>query len=146
MQRWNSTTQVAEPCDKIIISFRAQKLPDEVELYFGLYKVKLYTRKPMLCKCCYKYGHNAARCNKQKLCSNCLQHFERLQLKHGEMCTLAPTCNYCNANNNIANINSHQTNCRTCPENIRQKQISNLMAEKKFTFFEAKKIYNERNG
>lgn len=49
MFKWNKDTKELDPCDKIIVHFRSQKLPLNIEIYFALYKVILYTLKPMLC-------------------------------------------------------------------------------------------------
>lgn len=129
MRRWNPELKVAEPCDKIIITFRSQRLPEEVVIFFAVHRVKLYTRKPMLCKSCFRYGHPAVRCNGPRVCANCTQS------DHDKVnCNNPSFCSYCKE--------EHQTGSKICAENSKQQAISNLMASKKLTYFEAAKQFN----
>lgn len=82
----------------------------------------------MLCKNCFKYGHPAVRCNGPKLCANCVQSGHEKSA-----CDNPVQCNYCKKD--------HQTGSKFCPENVKQQSISNIMTEKKLSYFEAAKQF-----
>lgn len=125
MQRWNNESKSSEPCNKIIVQFRSQKLPDEVEILWALHKVKLYTKRPMQCKNCYKYGHPASRCRGEKICSKCTIPGHEINI-----CTNPMNCIYCK-------VDTHKSTDRLCPEYLKQQSITNIMTEKRLSYSEA---------
>jgi hypothetical protein len=88
--------------NKIIVTFRAQTLPEKVEVFFTPRKVDIYRPRVKFCNNCQNYGHiNSAKfpCRNQKCCAKCgLSHEE------SEKCEIS--CKFCKKN--------HQANSKDC--------------------------------
>lgn len=131
MTWWNRDTQEAKESTTIKIQFRAQKIPEEVRLCMMLLKVSLFIPKPLLCYKCFIYGHTKNVCKAEKsTCKTCGED------EHETNVTCKPACKQCKTNSTF----QHSTGDKKCPEFANQIEIKTVMAKKKVTYYEAKKM------
>lgn len=127
---WNHATQKAIPSTTIKVTFRANKVPEEVYCYYTVFKVAPYIQKPLFCRNCLSYGHFKKYCKSQQLsCKTCTEP------AHDSATSCAPKCKHCTDG---INADKHITNAKTCPEFINQFEIKKTMTINKITFREAK--------
>lgn len=132
MMRWDAEIREPVPSTNIKITFRSNKLPDNLKIYFVSRRVDHYILKPLMCKKCLIYGHTKNNCKSSvDLCINCAEN------QHNEQ-NCKNKCKFCK-------IDQHRTGAATCPEEILQKEIKKEMCIKKLTFKEAKLSVAEKH-
>lgn len=119
-----------------IVSFKGRSLPESIELYNGLVKIRIGVYVPAVRQCynCYRYGHSKAHCrSKNKVCVICGDHY------HGQ-CDHAMRCTNCEG--------SHKSNDKICPKYDYNKKLLRISAEKHISIYEAKNYIKqgERDG
>lgn len=130
MTYWNFEKKLALPSNTIKLTFRANKVPDEVFCYYTVFKVAPFIPKPLYCRQCLSYGHINKFCKaQQSSCKTCTEP------THGEEKNCTPKCKHCIVE---TNQDKHITNARTCPEYLHQYEIKKIMTTNKITFREAK--------
>lgn len=75
--------------ERIIVTFRAQELPQEVQIFYAKRKVDLYRPRVKFCNQCQSYGHvNTEKfpCKNQKACEKCGETHENEEEKCSERC------------------------------------------------------------
>lgn len=72
LTKWNKESQTTETTNNIKITFRSQKLPENISIFYSKFNVNLFQRKPLQCMNCLKYGHSKKKCTSKKVCANCL--------------------------------------------------------------------------
>ena len=124
-----------------ILKFSNQIPPDYIEIGPLRIRVKSYSATPRICTRCLEFGHSKNRCTAGKnLCVNCGE--EHLQIdKERNVCGNPSKCHHCQGDDII-----HKTFSNDCPEYQKQKEICNIAYNERTSFFEANKIYHQRNG
>lgn len=120
---------VKTPSNRISVTFRASKLPEEVKLYCCLNKVTAFINKPVICHNCLRYGHKTDSCRSKKRCSVCAQQHDGMD--SGD-CPNPKKCMYCKK--------AHKTTDSECPEWTRQRNIKTIMSKTNLTFMEAREL------
>lgn len=88
--------------NKVIVTFRAQILPENVSVFYTPRKVDIYRPRVKFCNKCQSYGHIDSEkfpCRNEKCCSIC-------GVAHDEKETCEITCKFCKQ--------QHRTNSRDC--------------------------------
>lgn len=134
MTRWDFQNKKVIQMDKIIVTFRGQRIPSNIKIYGASFLVNYFIPNPILCKNCLSYGHSKGRCTQKKKCINCAQVHDVY-----DDCTFAPGCKFCPTQN-------HKTTDRKCPEYIKQKIIKSYMVRNRLSFKLAKEKYFENNN
>lgn len=120
---------VKTPSNRISVTFRASKLPEEVKLYCCLNKVLAFINKPVICHNCLRYGHKTDSCRSRKRCSVCANQHE--DMGNGD-CPNPKKCMYCKT--------AHRTTDSECPEWTRQRNIKTIMSKTNLTYMEAREL------
>lgn len=118
--------------NNIIITVEGSTLSEEIKLYDGLATMKVRPYIPAVKQCfnCYRFGHTKAFCRKQnKLCVICGD------IAHGH-CDKKYNCINCGGN--------HKANDKRCKTYEYNKNIQEVSAIRNITYYEAKKIIDER--
>lgn len=143
---------VQQPTKMTILTFNSKLVPEYVKIGYLNIKVNSYISNPMRCNKCQKFGHSAKKCLNKESCFKC-----GIVGEH-EICEEFP-CLDCN---NIEDINNevhkkcigfkcvncsgaHKSSDRRCPEYLKEYQISKIKCEERVSYFQAKKIYVDRN-
>lgn len=113
----------------LIITFDTSILPKEIKAGYLNIAVKPYIPNPMRCKHCQIFGHTKKRCSAQPACAKCSE------IDHNDdtTCANSPKCANCAGN--------HEAFRRTCPEFIREYEISKIKTIDRIPYNEAKKKY-----
>lgn len=117
--KWNPTQQIAEPVDRVKISFRGNTIPKEVYVCRVVHKCAIYVRKPLFCKECKSFGHTKKWCKDTTTCRDCYQkHPQTIECP-----TTKRSCRYC--------LEDHATGHRDCVETKTQWEVSKIMAQER---------------
>ena len=124
------------PNGVVVISLEKEVLPPKVLLCGMSLDVEPYKPEPLLCKCCFQYGHLFKTCpNKAiRLCSRCSQ---RHHTNDGERCRNNPHCRSCEENEVDAN---HMPTSRECPKYKREAEIALIKETHKIPYWRAQEI------
>lgn len=113
-----------------VLTFDSPTLPETIDAYYTILKVRVYVRNPTRCKGCQKWGHYEDQCkNKMKICEKCGLE------KHDGDCTRSETCANCGE--------AHPAWSRQCFFFKKEFAILQLKAKFQISYFEAKRRYNE---
>lgn len=123
---------IKTPSNRISVTFRSNKLPDEAKLYCCINKVLPFVNKPMLCRNCLRYGHKTNACRSYRRCEICTKQHEGAERTD---CTNIKTCLYCKTDGKHCT-----TDVDECPEWARQRNIKTIMAKTNLTYLEAKEM------
>ncbi|XP_065087632.1 uncharacterized protein LOC135709261 [Ochlerotatus camptorhynchus] len=115
--------------NRISVTFRTSKLPEEVKLYCCLNKVMAFINKPVICHNCLRYGHKTDSCRSKKRCTVCALQHEGMD--SGD-CPNPKKCMYCKK--------AHRTTDSECPEWSRQRNIKTIMSKTNLTYMEAREL------
>lgn len=112
-------------CDSIILTFNGDNLPNNVQLYGGACSMRMrpFIGNVLQCFRCYRYGHLAKYCKRQRICIVCGEEW------HG-ICNKAEACVNCGKN--------HRANNRKCDYYTVNKEIKKVMAFDNCDFAQAK--------
>lgn len=114
--KWDPNRKIAEPVDRVKISFRGNAIPTEVFIYRVVHKCAIYVRKPLFCTECKFFGHTKKWCQDKTTCRDCFA-------KHPESTTCnnpKRSCRYC--------LEDHVTGHRDCVETKTQWEKSKNMS------------------
>ncbi|KAJ4430484.1 hypothetical protein ANN_22700 [Periplaneta americana] len=64
-------TQEWEPKTTVLITFRSQKLPNELKLFDTIHKLYKYKEKVLQCRNCQRFGHSFKYCRNGPVCLKC---------------------------------------------------------------------------
>ncbi|XP_055611614.1 uncharacterized protein LOC129758174 [Uranotaenia lowii] len=113
------------PITKVGVVFRSSQLPRIVRLYGVNIRVEPYISKTVMCNKCLRFGHVAKHCKGRPRCINCGESH-----KGSDECERETNCVHCNGKHRATEV--------LCPEREKQKNIKRIMANKNFTYQEAK--------
>ena len=109
---------------RIKVTFRTNKLPEQVRIFNSIFNVRPFYRKPSFCENCLRYNHTATYCRGNRRCSSCTDY-------------------QCQGCNNLKCLHcrgqQHKTNGPECREVQTQKQINKIMATSSMLYIEARK-------
>jgi hypothetical protein len=134
-----------EESDRISVSFRSSKLPDEIHIYGRPKKVDSFNPDIRMCDNCGSFGHTTDRCNsKEKLCKNCYRKHEgSCNFKGCKNCSSGdhkwkdPICSVYKREVKIIAIQVKENVSRADAKNIIKKQSKNKSNELKHANFPA---------
>ena len=136
----NTKSRINTPT--MILKFSGQTPPDQIEIGPFRIRVKSYTCSPKTCTSCLKFGHSKNRCTAGKnLCINCGEDHQDLDEDLRRFCEKPTKCHHCQGDDT-----NHRTFNNDCPEYKKQKEICNIAYNHRTSFFEANKLYYQRNG
>ena len=107
------------------VTFRTNKLPENVRLFNVIAKIRPFIRKANFCDKCLRYNHREQNCRSERRCSNCTK-------AECPGCQVTPICMYCQR--------GHKTNDTECEERRFQNKINKIMAVKSMLYIEARKF------
>ena len=110
----------------VLLTFRKEvtTLPTRVYLGYMSFRVKEYSRPPMRCYKCQRYGHAAAACRGDRRCGKCGGNHEFAECSATE----AKCCN-CGGN--------HITSFRGCEHHVRATEVEKVRAGGEMSYAEA---------
>lgn len=127
-----STSRASTPL--VRVNFTGTVLPDRVEIYGLLIKVRPLKSNPMFCDRCQNYGHTNKFCKRAIRCNKCGQ-------KHNtDNCSVAEEqCINCK-------VSGHSTGSSSCPfmADLRKKSVTKAAVNRKRTFAEIVRVSNEK--
>lgn len=143
---------IQQPTKMAILTFNSQIVPENVKIGYLNVKVNPYISNPLRCKKCQKFGHSGKKCFNKESCFLC-----GIVGEH-EVCQ-SIDCLVCNNTKDDESENhakcigfkcincsgAHKSSDRRCPEYVKEYQISKIKCEERLSYFQAKKIYGERN-
>ena len=103
----------------------AGAIPSTLLVAYDRVKVKPCLPRPRRCYCCHTYGHTAAECTKDPVCSRCGQEHDQQQ------CNNNPHCVACGGD--------HAATDPDCPKWKEEKEVMKIRNEKKISYSEAVK-------
>lgn len=116
-----------KPTQSVIATFDGQVLPTRVFACYTSLPVKLYQYPTVQCFNCCRYGHTKPKCRSKPRCSKCGENHTT------DSCNKNPSCLFCCGN--------HLATSKDCPEQLRQKNIKTIMAEKNISYEESSKCF-----
>lgn len=120
-----------EPTNTFILSFNMPIPPKVLKAAYLKLDVELYIPNPLRCYKCQKFGHGRNSCNRTAVCAKCGQE------GHEDTSCQAPLhCVNCSG--------SHAAFSKDCPTWVKQRDITQVKCEKNVSFFEARKIVEQR--
>lgn len=131
MQRWNNNEKKLEDMNKLLVTVRANTLPDEMKIWDINLNYDYFIPKPMFCKNCLNYGHTKNHCKGKTRCPNCSD------TEHNGECIIKIKCMHCK--------NNHKTGFFKCPERKKQFDIKKIMTKQKITYYQAKQQWENNN-
>ena len=69
----NRTTGLSEPSNTVTLTFKQERLPEEVEVGYEKVRVRMYIPPPLRCYNCFRFGHVSDSCEYPQTCSNCAE-------------------------------------------------------------------------
>lgn len=119
------------PTGTIVVSFKGQRIPDQVVIERMVYDVDKYIPRVVQCLNCLRYGHISKQCKSKIRCQFCGEEHEK------EVCPTQqnPQCILCGGAHPATDKNN-------CPIFVEQKSVKTLMALENLTYVEAKSKYN----
>lgn len=115
-----------------VVTFRNRNIPNNIALYHNILEVTQYVSPVVQCYNCLLYGHTSKLCKGKKKCNKCGNEHETNTCDSENF-----TCYHCKG--------PHAATYKKCTEYDRQKQIKNMMAVYKYTYFEANLISKKKN-
>ena len=141
IQSYDKTSKSFVNTPLIILKFSSGLPPDEVVIGPFRAKVRSYVCSPKTCKSCFKFGHTKKFCRTNlNLCLHCDASLDSHDEDMRNHCSNPPRCHHCGENS------THRTFNNNCPEYKNQQEICNIAYNNRTSFFEAKKIFNQKNG
>ena len=123
-----------------VVTFDTITLPPQVTyLKYTILKTRLFYPNPMRCHKCFKYGHLNMRdrpCAQQPICGKCggIYHLNNPT----EKCTNSTNCSNCNG--------PHEAWSTKCPVFQTEKAKTEIMTDRRCSYKEAEKIYENRDN
>ena len=123
-----------------VVTFDTITLPPQViYLKYTILKTRLFYPNPMRCHKCFKYGHLNMRdrpCAQQPICGKCggIYHLNNPT----EKCTNSTNCSNCNG--------PHEAWSTKCPVFQTEKIKTGIMTDRRCSYKEAEKIYENRDN
>lgn len=115
----------------IKVTFIGKTLPDKVNLFYQVFKVKLYVDKPWQCFNCQGYGHNATECRFKTRCLLCSgQHRMKDCPNNGNQ--VAKKCTNCKGD--------HLACYGGCPHMKLAKKVEHIKATQKLSYRDALRV------
>lgn len=121
-------TDVITNTPLLILTFDTPNQVKEIKLGYQVTEVREYIPNPRRCMKCQKFGHIQKICNRQEVCSMCLENNHRKE----NCAAKAPICANCD------NVPPHQSSSRSCPTFLEEMNIQKIMARTKKPYKEAK--------
>ena len=123
-----------------VVTFDTITLPPQViYLKYTILKTILFYPNPMRCHKCFKYGHLNMRdrpCAQQPICGKC-----------GGICHLNHPTEKCTNSTNCSNCNGpHEAWSTKCPVFQTEKAKTEIMTDRRCSYKEAEKIYENRDN
>ena len=70
--KWkNRTTNIIEPSNTVILTFKTETLPVEIDIGYEKRNVRQYIPSPLRCFNCFQFGHISDNCTNHSICSKC---------------------------------------------------------------------------
>lgn len=110
------------------VTMRGAYIPERIFMWHTSIPVSTYVPSIRRCFQCGQLSHATKFCRNKNKCLRCGQDYDESH----EICSLPPKCINC--------AGDHPTLDRTCPEIIKKKAITVLMAEDNLDFNEARRI------
>ncbi|XP_062712300.1 uncharacterized protein LOC134289796 [Aedes albopictus] len=120
----------------IILTIQGTVVPEDIYVGWIRCRTRPFYPTPMLCYCCWDFGHTRARCQLQSnpICGNCSgKHTSTPETP----CTLASFCKRCNTND-------HPLSSRKCPIYVKEDEIQHLRVDLGVSYPAAKRQYDLR--
>lgn len=115
------------PSNKVKLTFRSQRLPNYVSLYFERREVEHFVERVIQCRKCGKYNHKTKFCKSEGRCLQCAgSHLT-------ETCTTVPQCINC-GQSHLATDKEH------CPTYQLENNILKTVSELPVSKYQAKQI------
>lgn len=116
------------PTGTVKLTFRSQRLPVEVGLFYAKRLVKPYIPSVVQCFKCLRFGHTQRVCRQaEPTCKECA-------VIHIGECARGRTCFHCKSPN-------HESMDRLCPEYARQVVIKEAMVYQNLSYVEANEAF-----
>nr|AAF20018.1 gag-like protein [Aedes aegypti] len=122
----------------IILTLQGTVIPEDIYIGWIRCRTRPFYPTPMLCYCCWDFGHTRARCQHQNnpTCGNCSG---KHQTDVENPCLLAAFCKRCNTND-------HPLSSRKCPTYVKENEIQHLRVDLGISYPAAKRQYEQRHG
>ncbi|XP_069704732.1 uncharacterized protein [Periplaneta americana] len=116
------------PSTTVMVTFRAQRLPKEIKLFYMVYSVHKYNSTVLQCRQCWKYGHTKKFCRNDVKCLKCAGSHQI------QNCTEeTATCGNCTL--------AHKANSADCPKYKIELAIIKKIDELKISRYDAIAIH-----
>ena len=99
----------------LVLYFKTEFLPETIKVGYEIRYVRPYKLRPSQCKKCFRFGHWADSCNKQRFCVTCGAE----GVEHGTDCSEPLKCCLC--------VGSHIATDHSCPKWVRQLKICEIL-------------------
>ena len=123
-----------QPTPLLKLTIKAKTLPKSIKLGHEICHLKPYQIRPQQCKKCFRFGHFADKCRREKqVCNNC--GIEGICT--GE-CELPTKCCLCDGN--------HKADDQTCPRWEKQIEIAEIRTKHQVGYKRAFSIYASKHS
>lgn len=122
----------------IILTIQGTVVPENIYIGWIRCRTRPFYPSPMLCYCCWDFGHTRARCKRQDTptCGNCSgNHMNERE----NSCIAAAFCKRCNTA-------SHSLSSRKCPTYVKEEEIQHLRVDLGISYPAAKRQYELRHN
>lgn len=118
----------------IILTIQGTTVPQYVHIGWIRCRTRLFYPSPMLCYCCWEFGHTRARCTQlnNPTCGLCS---EKHVIDKDNPCTAAAFCKRCNTID-------HPLSSRKCPTYTKEEEIQHLRVDMGVSYPAAKRQYD----
>lgn len=122
----------------IVLTINGTTAPESIFIGWIRCRTRPFYPSPMLCYCCWQFGHTRTRCQKTSnpTCGHC-SGMHVIDSEHP--CTAAAFCNRCNSTN-------HALSSRKCPTYIKEQDIQHLRVDMGISYPAAKRQYELRHN
>jgi hypothetical protein len=124
---------VFEPTNTFILTFNVPVTPKLIKAAYLKINVEPYIPNPLRCFKCQRFGHGTSTCSRNAACAKCGQEGHT-----DSSCQNTPHCANC--------AGSHVSYSKDCSVWIKQREITQVKFEKNITFFEARKLVEQRTA
>lgn len=126
------TPPARQPTSTVLLAFSAlQLLPPRVLIAARSFPVQSYTRRPIQCRNCWRFGHVDTNCSRDKKCRVCARSHATLVA-----CAAAPKCSNCASGN-------HPADDPSCPVYAYRKKILDTVHSQNISFPQAVALLNQ---
>lgn len=114
------------PTQTVVLTFRGQSLPDHIYAFHTSISVEPYLFPTIQCLNCCRFGHIKSQCRSTPRCFRCAQPHS------GDGCSVAEAEANC-----LSCSGHHFSTSKSCPEQMRQRQIKIKMSQNNISYAEA---------